>query len=531
VTDGTSYRDRTQVSRFRVRGERSVVLIHPPVAKPCEPPAGVARLAGALNRHGLPGEVLDANLEGILSLLAKPPAASDTWTSRAYRQLPVHLRSLRAPEGYGNADRYRRAVLDVNRLIEKSSSGSAGRVSLVNYSDGGLSPIRSGNLVRAAENPESSPFCTYMRERLRSILAKGSPGVIGVSLNFLSQALSAFSMIGLAKQEHPGARIVLGGGLVTSWIKRPGWKNPFRGLVDDLVAGPGENPLVSLLGKKEEGRWYMPDYTSLPVGEYFAPGAILPYSASSGCYWQRCSFCPERAEGGPYVAVPAAEALREVRSLADKMKPVLVHFLDNAMSPSLLRKIAEGGLGIPWYGFVRITPHLAEVDFCHALKRSGCVMLKLGLESGDQDVLDEMKKGVDLETASRVLRNLERAGIGAYVYLLFGTPAETLERARRTLAFTVRHGSCIDFLNLAVFNMPIHGPDVGHFEVKPFYEGDLSLYTDFVHPSGWGRPLVRNFLDKEFRRHPVIASILRRDPPLFTSSHAPFFVKPSSLNL
>ena len=43
--------------------------------------------------------------------------------------------------------------------------------------------------------------------------------------------------------------------------------------------------------------------------------------------------------------------------------------------------------GAPWYGFVRVTRRLADEDFCRALKLSGCVMLKLGLESGDQGVL------------------------------------------------------------------------------------------------------------------------------------------------
>jgi hypothetical protein len=34
---------------------------------------------------------------------------------------------------------------------------------------------------------------------------------------------------------------------------------------------------------------------------------------------------------------------------------------------------------------------------------------------------------------------------------------------------------------------------------------------------------VRRFLDREWKRHPLIAPILRRDPPIFTSNHAPFF--------
>ena len=502
-----------------------MILVHPPVAKPSEPPAGAARLAGALKHHGVPCDIVDANLEGLLNLLDHPPGASDTWTSRAYRHLPSHLRSLRTPDGYDNADRYRRAVLDVNRVLEKAARGNSARVSLANYSDTALSPLRSGDLLRAAERPEGNPFCIHLREKFRRLLHKEDPGAVGFSLNYLSQALSAFSLIGLVKKEHPEARIILGGGLVTSWMGRPGWKNPFGGIVDDLVAGPGEGPLLSLFGKESGGLGYTPHYETLAGQEYFAPGLILPYSASSGCYWHRCSFCPERAEGNPYVAVPPEEAVREVSTLAAKLKPVLIHFLDNAMSPALLKEIVGRGLGTPWYGFVRVTPHLVDPEFCHALKRSGCVMLKLGLESGDQEVLDQLEKGIDLENASRALKNLNRAGIGTYVYLLFGTPSETSERARRTLDFTVRHGSCIDFLNLAVFNMPACGPEVENFQVKPFYEGDLSLYTDFVHPAGWSRALVRSFLDKEFKRHPAVASILRRDPPLFTSNHAPFFVR------
>jgi radical SAM superfamily enzyme YgiQ (UPF0313 family) len=150
-------------------------------------------------------------------------------------------------------------------------------------------------------------------------------------------------------------------------------------------------------------------------------------------------------------------------------------------------------------------------------------MLKLGLESGDQGVLDRMQKGIDLRTASQVLNNLHAAGIAAYVYLLFGVPAETLIEARKTLDFVVAHAGAITFLNLAVFNMPVCGQDAGMHETGQFYEGDLSLYTAFKHSRGWDRKAVRRFLDAEFKKHPVVSSILRRDPPIFTSNHAAFF--------
>jgi radical SAM superfamily enzyme YgiQ (UPF0313 family) len=150
-------------------------------------------------------------------------------------------------------------------------------------------------------------------------------------------------------------------------------------------------------------------------------------------------------------------------------------------------------------------------------------MLKLGLESGDQGVLDRLGKGIDLATASRVLVNLKEAGIKVYLYLLFGTPAEAEAAARRTLEFVVRHRESIGFLNLALFNMPVNAREAGDYETGAFYDGDLSLYADFRHPSGWGRREVRHFLTHVFGREPAIAAIVRNCPPLFTSNHAPFF--------
>jgi hypothetical protein len=503
-----------------------MILIHPPVSKPCEPPAGIARLCGALNHHGIKYRVLDANLEGLLSLLKSPSVSSDTWTSRASRHLSRHLTSLNSFDAYRKEDRYRRAIKDVNRVLEVTTRSRRIRLGLANYEHEELSPARSSDLVRAAENPEENPFYPYFKSRLTEVLESEQPPMIGFSLNYLSQALCTFAMIGFLRRECPEVKLVLGGGLVTSWMRSPEWRDPFKGLVDHLVAGPGESPLLSLTGKKGliGNDHYRPNYDSLPFRDYFAPGPILPYSASSGCYWNQCSFCPERAEGNPYVAIPAEQVILDLNSLVHRHNPVLIHLLDNAIPPPLMKAISEHPPGVPWYGFARVTRHLTDPDFCLTLKQAGCVMLKLGLESGDQAVLDYLQKGIHLEEASSALKNLKKAGIATYLYLLFGTPPEGQAEARRTLEFVVKHHDEIGFLNLAIFNMPIYGPETQKIGTKTFYEGDLSLYTDFDHPKGWTRQRVRQFLDKEFKRHPAVAAILRRDPPVFTSNHAPFFV-------
>jgi radical SAM superfamily enzyme YgiQ (UPF0313 family) len=416
------------------------------------------------------------------------------------------------------------AVGEINRLVATSTQQHF-RVGLTDYGDQRLSPVRSNDLISAAEHPEENPFFPYFNDRLASLLPTlGDSPLIGFSLNYLSQALCTASFVGVVRQEIPSATIVLGGGLITSWMSSPTWRNPFAGLVDRLVAGPGENVLLSMVGESaDNGRASTFSFDRLPLGDYFSPGPIIPYSASTGCYWRHCSFCPERSEGNPYSANSPGRVISEIETLADETNPSLIHIVDNALSPSLLNKIAGSPLPVPWYGFCRITAELCDRDFCRSLKESGCVMVKLGIESGDQDVLDSLHKGATVEMASRCLSALSEAGIATYVYLLFGTPTEDERAARKTLDFASRHSVLIDYLNLAVFNMPLHSPDTAHVSTKEFYEGDLSLYTDFVHPHGWGRKEVRQFLDRDFKRDPQIRPIILRQPPQFTSNHAPFF--------
>ncbi len=269
-----------------------------------------------------------------------------------------------------------------------------------------------------------------------------------------------------------------------------------------------------------------PDYDPFLLDEYLSPGGVLPYSASSGCYWNRCSFCPERAEGNPYVPIPGKKVIGNLQGLIQRHRPSLIHLVDNAISPALLKAMSENPLGAPWYGFTRMTHPLTDPDFCMSLKRSGCVMLKLGLESGDQGVLDQMQKGISLGEASAVLKRVKKAGIATYVYLLFGTPPEGEKEARKTLEFVVARHEDIDFLNVAIFNLPVYGPDSKQLDTRVFYEGDLSLYVDFEHPKGWNRKSVRQFLDKEFGRHPAIAPILRENPAGVHVKPRPFFVTP-----
>jgi hypothetical protein len=134
-----------------------------------------------------------------------------------------------------------------------------------------------------------------------------------------------------------------------------------------------------------------------------------------------------------------------------------------------------------------------------------------------------MGKGTDLAMAAITLKNLKQAGILTYVYLLFGTSFEDEAAARKTLDYVMLHKECIDYLNLAVFNLPKFSEDADGLETREFYHGDLSLYLNFDHPMGWERRKVKNFLDKTFKKELAIGSEFRKNPAYFSSNHAMFF--------
>jgi hypothetical protein len=511
----------------------SILLIYPPATKPCEPPAGIAKLCGTLRGHGLPCHLIDANLEGLLYLLNHPPKAEDTWTKRACKNSQKHLESLRTPILYKNKDRYQRAISDINRVLDMSARPYKTKLSLGNYQEEDRSPVNYADLKWSAAHPEKNVFFPYFSHRLHELIAENKPQHIGFSLNFLSQAATTFAMIGFLKQHYPTISIVLGGGLITSWSRSHYWhdfedEHPnFDQLVDLIINGPGETALLNYLAKIDTTNFFPPDYSDLPLTDYLSPGFILPYAASSGCYWNRCNFCPERAEKNPYKPIRTSTMIAELSQLVEHYQPRLIHLLDNAMSPAHLRELVQSPDALNntlWYGFTRISQQLSDLEFCRGLKQSGCIMLKLGIESGDQDVLNAMDKGVTVELTGQVLETLRQAGIATYVYLLFGTPTETEEKARKTLNFTQQYAHCINFLNLAIFNLPLSSTESATLKKQHFYAADLSLYTDFDHPLGWNRREIRQFLDQEFKRDPAIAQILRNDPPLFTSNHAAFFV-------
>lgn len=254
-----------------------MLLIYPPAARSCEPPIGIARLSGFLRSRGREGLLLDLNqeaLDQLLGLELEPPRG-DSWTRLALGRRKAELAFLRSPRAADNLDAYSKAVRDLGRSLRAAGLASPRPVEpgLADYRDPALSPLRRADLLAEAGSHETSVYHPLFTARLAEVLPRLQDGIVGISLTFLSQALPSFALIGLLRARWPELKIVLGGGLVTSWLSL-GCLSPdedFGGLVDALIPGRGEEGLAAWLGLAPEPGFVQPSFDGLDLDSYLSP--------------------------------------------------------------------------------------------------------------------------------------------------------------------------------------------------------------------------------------------------------------------
>jgi len=528
-----------------------VLLVHPPAVKPAEPPLGTAVLLSHLRGSGFSAEAIDANLGAYLYLLGEDrlrAAAGDTASTplrRAVRNAPRALSFLRSRAAAGSFPRYASAVRHLNGALSahRGRSGSE-RLTLGDYTHGGFSEFSPADLDRMASGGEETVFTRYYDEVLLPKIGEIRPGTVAISVHYRHQVLAAFELAGRLRRRLPSARILGGGGMFTSWrkgLRTAGLRFfPFHG----VGFGPGETVLsAAAAGSLPAGESFfeggeevafLPDYGFAPLSSYLSPEPVLPVASSRGCYWRKCSFCPEAVSPvHAYRGADAAAFPALLRTLSRRYGVSRFHLTDDAIPPAVLRAMAgrkKALKGLAWHGFARFEPALRDPGFASDLAAAGCAMLQLGLESGSQGLLDRTGKGTRVADASTILKNLSRAGIAAYVYVMLGVPGETRTDAEKTVAFLAEHAENIGFLNLSILNLPREaaGPSrsrrgLAADEALPEANDPLGLYRPVPERDGWGRATARRFLQKELLGNPSIRAIAGRTPPWFTSNHAFFF--------
>lgn len=257
--------------------------------------------------------------------------------------------------------------------------------------------------------------------------------------------------------------------------------NPDRPFITDL----DDLPWVSRVYAKH-----------LVVSDYFNPNALFPMitlMTSRGCPF-RCRFCvyPQTLTGRQFRFRSIDNVLAEIAWVQKNIPGIKsIFFEDDTLSANkkrcveLARKMIKQKLTIPWTTNSRIDMDLETLTL---IKKAGCRSLCVGFESGDQAVLDTMKKGIRQSAMFRFMENAKKAGILIHGCFMVGFPGETVRQIQKTIDLAIQ-------LN----------PDTAQFYPVMVYPGTdayedykaadwitAARFRDWLTPQGLHNCVVRN---------------------------------------
>jgi hypothetical protein len=195
-----------------------------------------------------------------------------------------------------------------------------------------------------------------------------------------------------------------------------------------------------------------PDYADLPLRSYTAFYA-LPILTSRGCKY-RCNFCVDRAAvwNRSYRERSVGNVVEEILNLYDRYAIKSLYFCDSSLNPSLqrLNKLCGGlseirskiGKELYWGGDIRATP--LSRSTLRSMHEVGCRFLMFGAESGSQQILNDMHKGVTTKNMANAFKWAKEAGIWVFTYWIVGYPGETGEDLYQSIRFLTGNTENID---------------------------------------------------------------------------------------
>ena len=184
----------------------------------------------------------------------------------------------------------------------------------------------------------------------------------------------------------------------------------------------------------------------LPVRRYNNPNALHPQvmiMGGRGCPNQ-CTFCvfPQTLTGRAYRSRSASSVVEEMLWVEEHMPEVRAVFFEDdtiAADAARLRELAEmmirKGVRISWTCNMRAS---VDIDTLRMCREAGLRSVCVGFESGSDDVLRAMKKGLTVKRMEQFKKDASTAGILVHGCFLFGIPGETRETAETTLRFALR---------------------------------------------------------------------------------------------
>jgi anaerobic magnesium-protoporphyrin IX monomethyl ester cyclase len=188
-----------------------------------------------------------------------------------------------------------------------------------------------------------------------------------------------------------------------------------------------------------------PAWNLLALERYALPLVNKPYvivETSRGCPYT-CDFCVAPVHQGHKFRERSARAL--VDEMERGYRELGVEFfylwgdtvtLNVKTFTAFCDELIARRLPIRWFGNAR-ADNLTDEAFVHRLKRAGCWMLALGVESESDDVRKDMAKRLERQKIQTAFRNMREAGIKSFAFFIFGYPGESPATMDQTIDYAI----------------------------------------------------------------------------------------------
>jgi anaerobic magnesium-protoporphyrin IX monomethyl ester cyclase len=189
----------------------------------------------------------------------------------------------------------------------------------------------------------------------------------------------------------------------------------------------------------------------LPLFSYIqTPGSTM--ITSRGCMYQ-CSYCDRSVFKKGFRYNSASYIYEHMKYVRGKFGVRHINIYDDLFTANRQRivelgeKLSRNPLGINFNCAVRVG--YTDDDLLKMLKDAGCLMVSLGIESADPEMLKRHKSGVSLDDVRDTVRRIQNAGLRAKGLFMMGLPGETEESIKRTSDFIISLG--LEDMNMAKF--------------------------------------------------------------------------------
>ncbi|HEY40923.1 MAG TPA: radical SAM protein [Dehalococcoidia bacterium] len=265
------------------------------------------------------------------------------------------------------------------------------------------------------------------------------------------------------KEAMPDATIVIGGPHATALPIKTMEDFP---AFDYLVIGEGEATIVELISAlKQSGeldgvkglafrkngrivvneeRGWIEDLDSLPFPAWhlYPQAKAYPIFTARGCPF-KCAFCM-RVLGTKVRYRSTQNIVNEIQWLSENFHPSRFVAQDETFTMNLRRahnvadSIIEQGLHKQMKWDIQTRVDLADYNIFRRLREAGCDLVGLGIESGNDTILQRIGKGVTVEQAKKAVFAAKKAGLMTSAYYIIGHPNETRDDILKTIAFATK---------------------------------------------------------------------------------------------